>query len=64
MRKTDLQRNQRALDNALAQQRLEGLTVSPETVADLQRVTRGEISTSDVIRKLYERYARVKVRRL
>ena len=47
---------QLALDDALAQQRLEGLEVTPETVALLEQVVRGEIATDDVIRKLHERY--------
>ncbi|WP_085053245.1 antitoxin VbhA family protein [Candidatus Magnetominusculus xianensis] len=56
--------NRRAFDHAIAQQQLEGLVVPPETVADLERVTRGEITTSDVIRNLYDRYTHVKVLKL
>jgi len=49
-------RAQRALDDALAQQQLEGLTVTPETVALLERAARGEITTAEIIRQLHERY--------
>jgi DNA-binding transcriptional regulator YbjK len=60
----EIQRNKRAFDHAIAQQRLEGLVVPPETVAALERVTRGEITTSDVISNLYDRYAHVEVLKL
>ncbi|MBF0537886.1 MAG: antitoxin [Nitrospirae bacterium] len=60
----EFQRNKRAFDHAIAQQQLEGLMVPPETVADLERVTRGEITTFDVINNLYDRYAHVKVLKL
>ncbi|MBF0565726.1 MAG: antitoxin VbhA family protein [Nitrospirae bacterium] len=64
MTKHEFQRNKRAFDHAIAQQRLEGLIVPPETVAALERVTRGEITTSDVIGNLYDVYAHVKVPKL
>jgi len=56
--------NQRAIEHALAQQTLEGLSVTPETVADLMRVANGDISFSSVIDNLYARYAHVEVRKL
>lgn len=58
------QKNKMALDNAIAQQKLEGLTVTPETVADLERAARGEISPANVIKNLYARYAHVEVLQL
>ncbi|MBF0516548.1 MAG: antitoxin VbhA family protein [Nitrospirae bacterium] len=64
MTNDELQRNKRALDQALAQQRLEGLTVPPETVAELERVTCDEMTTADVISNLYDRYAHIKVLKL
>jgi len=38
-----------SVDNAVAQQELEGLTVSLETVQDLIRVARGEITSEQAI---------------
>ncbi|MBF0487269.1 MAG: antitoxin VbhA family protein [Nitrospirae bacterium] len=64
MTNNEFQRGRRAFDHAIAQQHLEGLVVPPETVADLERVTRGEMTIHDVISNLYERYARVKVLKL
>ncbi len=63
MTNSEHQDNKRALDHAVAQQRLEGLAVTPETLADLTRVARGEISTARVIDNLYARYAQVKALR-
>ena len=51
----DVQRNMRAVAHAIAQQELEGLEVTPETVADLRRAARGEIDTDEVIRNIYRR---------
>jgi hypothetical protein len=45
-----------AIDNAIAQQRLEGLTVPPETIIDLERASRGEITTAQIIEKTIARY--------
>ena len=56
MKPSELRRNRRALDNAIAQQRLEGLEVTPETVALLEQAARGEITTAEIIRQLQERY--------
>ena len=51
----EIQRNMRAVAHAIAQQELEGLKVTPATVADLHRAARGEISTDKVIRNIYRR---------
>lgn len=51
----DIQRNMRAVAHAIAQQELEGLTVTAPTVADLQRAARGEIDTEEVIRNIHRR---------
>lgn len=56
--------NKRAIEHAIAQQMLEGLTVTPETVADLERVARGDISFSSAIDNLYARYAHGEVLKL
>jgi len=44
-----------ALDNAIATQRLEGLEPDAQTIADLERVVRGEIEVGDVIARLRQR---------
>lgn len=51
----EIERNMRALAHAIAQQELEGLKVPEETVAELQRVARGEIDTDEVRRRLQAR---------
>ena len=53
----DVQRNMRAVAHAIAQQELEGLTVTPETVAELHRAARGEIDTDEIIRNIHRRLA-------
>jgi hypothetical protein len=50
------ERNLRAVDHAIAQQRLEGLTVSASTVEDMQRGAWGEISDDEVIANIYARF--------
>ena len=59
----DIQRNLRAVAHAIAQQELEGLTVTPATVADLRRAARGEIETDEIIRNIYSRVQNVPLRR-
>lgn len=51
----EIQRNMRDVDNAIAQQELEGLTVPEETKADLYSAARGEIDTDEVRRRIHER---------
>ena len=60
----DIQRNMRAVAHAIAQQELEGLTVTATTVADLHRAARGEIDTDEVIRNIYRRAKNVSLLRL
>lgn len=55
MTKETLRRNQEALAHAVAQQRLEGLTVSVETMQEMQRVVHGETTTQAVIEGIYKR---------
>jgi hypothetical protein len=52
-----IQSNMRAVAHAIAQQELEGLTVPKETVADLERVARGEIDTDEARRNIQRRSA-------
>jgi hypothetical protein len=56
-----LQWNLRAVDHAIAQQRLEGLTVSESTVADMRRAARGEIPAEQVIANIYARFGNVPI---
>ena len=57
----ELRINQRAFDHAIAQQELEGLTVSKDTLDDLRRVSRGEITTADAIRNVHMRLANAQI---
>ena len=57
----DIQRNLDAVDDAVAQQALEGLTVPAETVEDMRKIARGEMSNDDLIRKLYSRFPNVPI---
>lgn len=44
-----------AIENAIAQQRLEGLEPSQEVVSDVHRVARGEITIEDAIANIGKR---------
>lgn len=57
----EIERNLRAVTHAIAQQELEGLTVPDETVEDMRRIARGEMSNDDLIRKLYSRFPNVPI---
>ncbi|MBS0156798.1 MAG: antitoxin VbhA family protein [Nitrospira sp.] len=57
----EIERNLRAVTHAIAQQELEGLTVPPETVEDMRKIARGEMSNDDLIRKLYSRFPNVPI---
>ncbi len=54
--KIDMQRNQRAFDYAIAQQRLEGLVVSETTLSDMQRLVCGEITSTEAIENIYRQF--------
>lgn len=54
-------RNRRALEHALAQQNLEGLSVPQATIEDLERVARGEITTLDALQNAYGRFSNAQV---
>ena len=58
---TEIQQRQRAIVNAIAQQELEGLKVPAQVIVDMQNVARGELSTDDVIRKIYSRFPDVEI---
>jgi hypothetical protein len=55
----DIQRNMRSVAHSVAEQELEGLTVTLATVADLHRAARGEIDTDEIIRNIYRRLQNV-----
>jgi hypothetical protein len=57
----EIERNLRAVTHAIAQQALEGLTVPPETVEDMRKIARGDMSNNDLIRKLYSRFPNVPI---
>jgi len=57
----DIQRNLDAVDHAVAQQALEGLTVPAETLEDMRKIARGDMSNDDLIRKLYSRFPHVPI---
>lgn len=50
----------RAVEEAIASVRLEGLEPSPEAIADMYRMAVGEISIEEVIRRVKERAGIVK----
>jgi len=56
-RTIEMERNLRAIKHAVAQQSLEGLTVSDSTIEDMRRAAMGEISQDEVIRNIYARYS-------
>lgn len=53
----DLNERRRAVLNAVASQRLEGLEPDPKTIAELERVAEGTLSIADVIQTLRSRIA-------
>ena len=57
----EISSNRRAMDHAIAQQTLEGLAVSRETINDLERAVRGEITTADAIRNVHTRLDNAKI---
>jgi Antitoxin VbhA len=61
MTNLEILKNQRAVEHAIAQQRLEGLIVPPEATRDLERIARGEITTAEALRAAHARFAHVEV---
>ncbi len=55
-------RNLKAVDNAIAQQTLEGLEVPPDVVEEMKRAARGEIEIEEGIRNTVRRFTHGKVR--
>ena len=59
---SEICRKLEAVENAVAQQRLEGLEVPPEVIEDMKRAARGEIDIADGIRNTYEKFAHGEIR--
>jgi cytochrome P450 len=53
----EIRERREAVANAVATNRLEGLEPDPATIAELERVARGEIDVADVLRDLKARVA-------
>ena len=51
-----------AVENAIAQQRLEGLEVQPDVIEEMKRAARGEIEIEEGIRNTLRKYTHAKVR--
>jgi hypothetical protein len=54
-------RNLNAVENAVAQQKLEGLEVPQDVVEDMERAARGEIGIEEGIRNTLRKFAHGKV---
>jgi hypothetical protein len=52
---SELQSRMLAVENAVAQQELEGLTVSTEAAEDMRRVARGEMTVEQAIANVHAR---------
>ncbi|HEX4322013.1 MAG TPA: antitoxin VbhA family protein [Acidobacteriaceae bacterium] len=59
MTERELERNMRAVEHGIAQQRLSGLTVSDATIEDMRRAARGEISNDQVLANIYAKFSNV-----
>ncbi len=57
---SEIRRNLKAIENVVAQQRLEGLEVSPDGVADMERVARGEIGIKEGIQNARKKFTQYK----
>jgi len=53
----------KAVENAVAQQRLEGLVVPPDIIAKMERAAKGEIGIEEGIRNTVRRFTHDNVRR-
>lgn len=57
-----ISRNLRAVENAIAQQRLEGLEVPPDVAEEMKRAARGEIDIEEGIRNTILKFTHDKIR--
>ncbi len=56
----EIRRNLKAVENAVAQQRLEGLEVPPDVIEEMKRAVRGEIGIEEGIQNTREKFAQGK----
>ena len=61
-REQEISRNLEVVEDAVAQQRLEGLEVPPDVVEEMKRAARGEIEIEEGIRNTVRRFTHAKVR--
>lgn len=54
--------NLRAVENAVAQQRIEGLDVPPDVIKEMKRAARGEIDIEEGIGNAIDRFTHGEVR--
>jgi len=54
-------RNLQAVENAIVQQRLEGLEVPPDVAAEMKRAAKGEIDIEEGIRNTVLKFAHDKI---
>ncbi|HYA42112.1 MAG TPA: antitoxin VbhA family protein [Syntrophobacteraceae bacterium] len=62
IREQKISQNLEAVENAVAQQRLEGLEVPQDIVEEMKRAARGEIEIEEGIRNTVRRFTHAKVR--
>lgn len=56
----EIERNLNAVENAIAQQTLEGLTVSEDVIENLKKSARGELSLRDCFKLEMMKYAKIR----
>jgi hypothetical protein len=56
-----ISRNLQAVENAIAQQRLEGLEVPPDVAEEMKRAAKGEIDIEEGIRNTVLKFAHAKI---
>ncbi|MDY0389285.1 antitoxin VbhA family protein [Desulfobulbus oligotrophicus] len=61
-REQQISHNLKAVENAVAQQTLEGLEVPPDVVAEMKRAARGELEIEEGIRITVRRFMHGKIR--
>jgi len=61
-REQKINQNLRAVENAIAQQRLEGLEVPPDVAEEMKRAARGEIDIEEGIRNTILKFTHDKIR--
>lgn len=57
-----ISQNLKAVENAIAQQRLEGLEVPPDVAEEMKRAAKGEIDIEEGIRNTVSKFTHDKIR--